>query len=467
MPTNMQKLSKDMIVYSVLLSEYEKPDFKNDALAGVRANYFNAGCSPQIDTTDIDLDGRPLSLTYAMKQGEPLAWKITRNHQPYQTVRRADHSYCVMTYSDNGVIYKRTYFDSDHLWQRTDYFSPEQESAVRASVSPFMTGGVLALRVDTFSDDGSKKRAVLYPSQSHGGLPCAALLYANAGMLWYDARFAPSKSCGEELPAAEKRGFAFTSESFVTAADAPLDVTNAPYLSEDDLAAAPVLSEEVPEAEKPYSAYDRIESILFEAQKTNKNIFGEVVSHAEPEPEIPEEVPEEIPEETPKVSVPEPEYQLAEEEPDLELKTPDGVYSFFGQLDEKNQRTGRGRTVSADGVTVYDGEYRLDKRSGYGVCYYKDGTPNYAGSWDNGVRSGRGVGYRRSDGTIHVGKWQQNSPDGVGARFDNEGNFLDVCAYTDGVRHGKSLSFDEEGRVVIRVWEDGELISERVIGDEE
>ena len=37
-----QKLTDGLIIYSVLVSDYEKLDFKNDALAGVRANYFNS-----------------------------------------------------------------------------------------------------------------------------------------------------------------------------------------------------------------------------------------------------------------------------------------------------------------------------------------------------------------------------------------------------------------------------------------
>ena len=71
-----------MILYSVILSDFEKPDFKNDALAGVRANYFNSNHCAQSDTTEIELDGRQLSLSYSMKEGEPISWKITKNHQP-------------------------------------------------------------------------------------------------------------------------------------------------------------------------------------------------------------------------------------------------------------------------------------------------------------------------------------------------------------------------------------------------
>ena len=97
------------------------------------------------------------------------------------------------------------------------------------------------------------------------------------------------------------------------------------------------------------------------------------------------------------------------------------------------------------------------------MCYYKEGSPNYVGDWKEGNRDGRGVGYRLSDGTMHVGKWSENKPEGFGARFDKEGNFLDVCTYVDGKRNGKSVSFDEDGNIVVRLWRDGEKISEKLL----
>ena len=283
-----------MILYSVILSDFEKPDFKNDALAGVRANYFNSNHCAQSDTTEIELDGRQLSLSYSMKEGDPISWKITKNHQPYQSVRRGSaSSYCVMTYSDNGVVYKRAYFDSRHIWQRTDYFHQEKENQLLACVSPRMSDGLLTLRVEKFAEDGTRTRATLYPSENHGGIKCAALVYSNAGMLWYDVRFAPT-SLSSADNVSEKKGFSFTSADFSAVSDEPLDLENAAALSEEDIVSASAeVTENIPEEERPYSAYDRIESILLEAQKTNKNIFGEIVSHAENEPAEEELVEEE------------------------------------------------------------------------------------------------------------------------------------------------------------------------------
>ena len=463
MPSALQKLSEDLIVYSVLLADHERLDFKNDALAGVRANYFNSGGAPQSEETEMTLDGRRLRFRYEMKKDAPLAWKISGGNQPVQTVSRGPGgSYCVLVYTDDGAVRKRSYFDREHIWLRTEYYGRDGENALSAVVSPFYAGGLLSLRVEKHASDGARTVARLFPSQSRQNLSCAALMYSNIGMLWYDVRFAPAESGLPEEPDAAP-GFDFRPEDFADAAGEALDLENAAPLSEADIAAVDTPVREVlPEEEKPYSAYDKIQSILLEAHKTNKNIFGTVASYAVEEP-VEEPAVEPAGEQQPEPTV----NASAEPEPDVELRTPNGVYAYYGALDENGQRCGRGRTVSPDGVTVYDGEYRQDRRSGFGICYYKDGSPNYVGDWNDGSRSGRGVGFRRSDGTVHAGRWNGNAPNGVGARFDSDGEFLDVCRYENGVRSGKSLSFDESGNVVIRVWEDGELISERVITDEE
>ena len=171
-------------------------------------------------------------------------------------------------------------------------------------------------------------------------------------------------------------------------------------------------------------------------------------------------IPSESDEENPEI--------VNEEEPhcDVVILTKSGRYTYFGNLDENNCRTGRGRTVSPDGMTSYDGEYLDDRRNGFGVCYYNNGSINYVGNWTDNSRNGGGVGYRLSDGTMHAGKWDNNTPDGYGARFDRNGNLIDVSNYENGVRTGKSVSFDENGNIVVSVYENGEKISEFLVDAE-
>ena len=83
-----QKLTDGLIIYSVLVSDYEKLDFKNDALAGVRANYFNSGCKEQKEITEIELHGMDYKMSCLLTKDEPLSWKVTRDNLPYQSVKR-------------------------------------------------------------------------------------------------------------------------------------------------------------------------------------------------------------------------------------------------------------------------------------------------------------------------------------------------------------------------------------------
>ena len=474
----LRKISEDMILYAVRASDYEPLGFDNDALAGVRADYFNAKCMPQENKTDFSVQGVPHSLSYSMKNGSSLAWKITVGNRTAETVRRlSDGSYCVMTYGENDVVFKRQYFDSTHLWLRTEYYDRVLDNRIVANLYPHLANGVMVLCLQEFSNGGMRTRE-LYPSLEEPAEGCAAMAYADSGMLWYDERFRLGESVAEEPEEPEASdGFHFIKEAF-TGAD-PEDVLglqNAAYLGESD--AVPTAEEPpVPVADpedQSYSAYDTIEKILFEAQKTNKNIFGVLQDFGDDEPDAADAggSTETTGSETPVTSekTQEPAAQKTEQaaagtEPDLQIKTKDGTYSYFGELDTSKHRSGRGRTVTPDGVTSYDGTYRDDKREGFGVCYYKEGSPNYIGDWTGGKRNGRGVGYRRSDGTMHAGKWKNNKPEGIGARFDADGNFVDICTYVDGKRSGKSVSFDARGNPVVTLWRNGEAVSKKTISD--
>ena len=512
MLSKLQKVSKDLIIYSALVSEFERLDFKDDALAGVRANFFNSKGSPQVEKTEISLNGVMHSLTYSMKSGEPLSWKISSDRRPVQTVKRAsDGGYSVMSYSASGVVFKRQYFNSAHEWLRTEYYDRELENRLAAVIYPKRVEKLVVLCLQRFKPAGIST-VDLYPSLTSPKRRCAALIYSNSGMLWYDSSFKPEEVKQEEPAAGD--GFRFTREAFISAnVRDVLKLKFAPYLSKDDIS-VPI---EAPAQEEPvaYSAYDKIENILFEAHKTNKNIFGELAGHAmeesgsedkaeteqteaiekseaveqteaveqpdtieQPEAEAVEaEKPQEAapveeapaqaePEESVEETAEQPEIIVAElPEADSVINTRQGEYSYYGKVDENGKRVGRGRTVTPDGLTAYEGYYVDDKREGFGVCYYKDGSANYIGGWKGGNRCGTGVGFRQSDGTMHAGKWNDNKPDGFGARFDKNGDFLDVCTYVDGKRNGKSVSFDEEGNVVIRLWKDGEQVSEHIVSD--
>lgn len=538
-----QKLTDGLIIYSVLVSDYEKLDFKNDALAGVRANYFNSGCKEQKEITEIELHGMDYKMSCLLTKNEPLSWKVTRDNRPYQSVKRATGGvYSVITYNDRGIVFKRQFFDRNHTWLRTEYFNRSIADKLITRIYPRKVSGIITLVTEDIDDNGIVSVKTLFPSDKQSNENSRVLIYSNVGMLWYDASFLPS-----DMPFTEKKsygnsGFVFNGDLFKNdfVPENAYNLEDCAYLTDEDIPNVSDTAE--PVSKKDYSAYDIIEKILVEAHKTNKDLFGEIINHTAEEDFEPAEVKivtgekdeqlsddeveensqiseleiaddtdavaetadeqtedsesvvtvdssgeasedeetdfkkveanigthcqiddvptEESDEENPEI--------VNEEEPhcDVVILTKSGRYTYFGNLDENNCRTGRGRTVSPDGMTSYDGEYLDDRRNGFGVCYYNNGSINYVGNWTDNSRNGGGVGYRLSDGTMHAGKWDNNTPDGYGARFDRNGNLIDVSNYENGVRTGKSVSFDENGNIVVSVYENGEKISEFLVDAE-
>lgn len=538
-----QKLTDGLIIYSVLVSDYEKLDFKNDALAGVRANYFNSGCKEQKEITEIELHGMDYKMSCLLTKNEPLSWKVTRDNLPYQSVKRATGGvYSVITYNDRGIVFKRQFFDRNHTWLRTEYFNRSIADKLITRIYPRKVSGIITLVTEDIDDNGIVSVKTLFPSDKQSNENSRVLIYSNVGMLWYDASFLPS-----DMPFTEKKsygnsGFVFNGDLFKNdfVPENAYNLDDCAYLTDEDIPNVSDTAE--PVSKKDYSAYDIIEKILVEAHKTNKDLFGEIINHTAEEDFEPAEVKivtgekdeqlsdDEV-EENSQIS----EHEIAddtdaaaettdeqtensenvvtvdnsgeatedektdfenveanigthcqiddvpteesdeenpeivnEEEPhcDVVILTKSGRYTYFGNLDENNCRTGRGRTVSPDGMTSYDGEYLDDRRNGFGVCYYNNGSINYVGNWADNSRNGGGVGYRLSDGTMHAGKWDNNTPDGYGARFDRNGNLIDVSNYKNGVRTGKSVSFDENGNIVVSVYENGEKISEFLVDAE-
>ncbi len=538
-----QKLTDGLIIYSVLVSDYEKLDFKNDALAGVRANYFNSGCKEQKEITEIELHGMDYKMSCLLTKNEPFSWKVTRDNLPYQSVKRATGGvYSVITYNDRGIVFKRQFFDRNHTWLRTEYFNRSIADKLITRIYPRKVSGIITLVTEDIDDNGIVSVKTLFPSDKQTNENSRVLIYSNVGMLWYDASFLPL-----DMPFTEKKsygnsGFVFNGDLFKNdfVPENAYNLEDCAYLTDEDIPNVSDTAE--PVSKKDYSAYDIIEKILVEAHKTNKDLFGEIINHTAEEDFEPAEVKivtgekdeqlsddeveensqiseHEISDDTDAVAetsdeqtedsesvvtidssgeasedeetdfenveanigthcqiddVPTEESDeenpeiVNDEEPhcDVVILTKSGRYTYFGKLDENNCRTGRGRTVSPDGMTSYDGEYLDDRRNGFGVCYYNNGSINYVGNWTDNSRNGGGVGYRLSDGTMHAGKWYNNTPDGYGARFDRNGNLIDVSNYENGVRTGKSVSFDENGNIVVSVYENGEKISEFLVDAE-
>lgn len=456
--------TNNVIFYSVLVSNFETLDFKDDALAGVRANYFNSNCSVQKDATNVEINSDSYNLSYNMNSNSPLSWKITRNNRPYQSVKiETGGLYCVLYYSETGRIYKRVYFDIKHNWLKTEYFKNTDKPVCR--ISPDFKYSEIRLKFEKNLFSEYETIEYLSPSDSAPKAECSALAYTNSGMVWFYTSY--DNMCSDkDADKNTKKVFTFEEKSFTDNKKSKFHITEAEYLDDiienkskksDDVVPEPsAIPDETSEFNASgYSAYDMIQNILVEAQKTNKNLFGNVIN-----------VQNALESEQIENNDDENNIEIVNEvDNDSEIITASGKYLYYGDLDEIGNRHGKGRTVTPDGLTAYEGEYKHNCKDGFGVGYYKTGSINYVGNWIENNRSGAGVGYRLSDSTMHAGKWFNNKPEGYGARFDKDGNFIDVCSYSSGIKNGKSVAFNEDGNIVISVWQNGEKILEKLIQD--
>lgn len=153
-------------------------------------------------------------------------------------------------------------------------------------------------------------------------------------------------------------------------------------------------------------------------------------------------------------------YDVEQQEiPDCIIESSSSRYLYFGELDEKGNRCGFGRTATDNGHTAYEGGYVDNKRDGLGAYYYKDGELCYYGEWKNNKRDGFGIGISSVDKSAHIGRFKDNKPDSFGVRVDRNGEVRFVKkALSDG--NYVIVKFDNDKIIITKYSKNGDVISE-------
>lgn len=148
-----------------------------------------------------------------------------------------------------------------------------------------------------------------------------------------------------------------------------------------------------------------------------------------------------------------------QEIPDCIIESSSTRYLYFGELDEKGNRCGFGRTATDNGRTAYEGGYVDNKRDGLGAYYYKDGELCYYGEWKDNKRDGFGIGISSVDKSAHIGRFVNNKPDSFGVRVNRSGEVRFVKkALSDG--NYVIVKFDNDKIIITKYTENGDVISE-------
>lgn len=515
-----QKLTDGLIIYSVLVSDYEKLDFKNDALAGVRANYFNSGCKEQKEITEIELHGMDYKMSCLLTKNEPLSWKVTRDNLPYQSVKRATGGvYSVITYNDRGIVFKRQFFDRNHTWLRTEYFNRSIADKLITRIYPRKVSGIITLVTEDIDDNGIVSVKTLFPSDKQSNENSRVLIYSNVGMLWYDASFLPS-----DMPFTEKKsygnsGFVFNGDLFKNdfVPENAYNLDDCAYLTDEDIPNVSDTAE--PVSKKDYSAYDIIEKILVEAHKTNKDLFGEIINHTAEEDFEPAEV---------KIVTGEKDEQLSDDEVEensqiSEHEIADDTDAAAETTDEQTENSENVVTVDNSGEATEDeetdfenveanigthcqiddvpteesdeenpeivneeephcdvviltksGRYtyfgKLDEnncRTGRGRTVFPDGMTSYDGEYLDDRRNGFGVCYYNNGSINYVGNWTDNSRNGGGVGYRLSDGTMHAGKWYNNTPDGYGARFDRNGNLIdVSNYENGVRTGKSVSFDE-
>lgn len=567
----MKNLTNGMIFYSSALSAFEKLDFRSDALAGVRSNYFSTNKQTQADETEINIQNQFYKLSYKMVENHTLSWKVTKNQRPYQAVKRETGGiYCVKYYDEDGNVYKRQYFDINHYWIKTEYYDKDIAGYLVCTISPKLIQNIIVLEKVTFDDNIIKNIELLFPSETPPQKVSDALVYTSLGMIWYDKSFKPANF--DDLYEAPYISNTFgISENLFEQSYQPknkLDFTKLAYLGEniDEMTAEDIaneikeivsdentetpanivdtpqeINEEIKETEviadtteenqdivsensyeteqncdtteePTYSAYDRIEKILAEASKSNKNLFGEVLEftdaattnddiidqNAENENEqvseelidlILSEVSEmdktteeaDADEETteteiPKIRSSKPRHFAPddnstqsddyedEDEDEVNIESADDEEAYFAEILKKKEMEALEKAEAyqikqkqlseylvetQSGVYSYYGETDENgKRTGRGRTESPDGFTAYDGGYNNDKRDGFGVFYYKNGDINYVGEWSQNKRNGCGVGYRTSDGTMHIGKWADNKPEDIGARFDKSGNFI-------------------
>ena len=122
---------------------------------------------------------------------------------------------------------------------------------------------------------------------------------------------------------------------------------------------------------------------------------------------------------------------------------------------QQNQPHGRGLEQDADGMPVYEGEWKSGKRDGFGT-EFEQGKPVYSGNWSNNQRCGSGV-MTKKDGNRLVGNFDGDELTGFATEYDADGVKVYEGEWKNGVRCGEGSLFLISGGRIDGRFKQGEL----------
>lgn len=430
-------------VYRVCFTDRDTPELLRDELAAARKKFFTenkhtvrVGKSEIVKGFDGKLHGK---LT---KHG--LYWKKTAGKLPLEQSFDLKNGYVLVRRDFRNVIVSRTYFDKNHLWLKSEYFSPNSQSSAQVMFKP-CDSSELVERFDLDTEHNRYRATELHPLPYMAGTAEQSILNARFGEPTLIISTAEGEFCYCPKHEAQQRKRALDDIKDGTIVLMPAwEVKDGTLASEAD-------EEETNVTFTSLEEYAKIEpGQPVEASPESPEPAGPLEQPTE------EFTPADLPEQPESEATPTDENEeilaAARKAAQLEAATPEAPSPTH---DEKIVSTAIAHRQN--GLTAYNGEYRDGKRDGFGSYYYKDGSLCYAGFWRDDKKDGLGVSFRDTDHALHIAKWQNGQPGGIVSLFDSEGSLRFGGRIVNGKKEGAGVSINQaDGTVFVGKWENGQ-----------
>lgn len=499
--------------YGVALKEYDNQSVQTSVLSNVRRAFFQTGKQQKNNFTK-KTDNAIYKFNYQLTKNS-IRWVAYKNKAVYQNVvNQPENKYYIQTFDDYGRIVKHDFFDENHIWLKTTYYSTGDKEGVLCSVVPYeISGQPVILRYNRDSD----KPVILYLCEAPQTQEQSELLrefdslidvevLSDSGILFFageenkadylsklnsvkkriNQKNAPKVYITEQD---KKEGITLRKEDFnlsknlndtfhieqsepFSQMQTPLDFLSIEEKNQDEeisqlqptentIALEDNSTEKEIEIQSIIEEAEYFESTADESKEGNTAAENEEVTAVNEQEQTAEAIALQAVEQIGAVMSIDDEKTtpvIDDKEPDAVISNQQDTYRYYGETDENGKRDGYGRTVMQNGLTAYDGHYENDMRNGFGCFYYKNGGFCYVGQWLDNKKNGMGVCRRDSDGVIQLGKWKDDKSVGVAARADDKGNITYVGKYKNGKRDGIGVTFDENSNPVVALWKDGTVV---------
>lgn len=178
MPMNVETAIQ---YYGIYFSRYDVDSPTQDLLGELRQAYFEKGLRQKNKITR-KYDGKFCRYAYVLEAGAPLKWKkMTDGKLVEKAVATGEGGYLVYTQDAGKQVVKRTFFDVEHRWYKTEYYSSERKKIPAAVLSLGADDDTLVMH-EYFGEGKEGKSYQLYPCEIPKNAGELSLLNGAAGV---------------------------------------------------------------------------------------------------------------------------------------------------------------------------------------------------------------------------------------------------------------------------------------------